>query len=188
MATGLLRVDGGWVTGGPALEGWPPGNADLLAGWLAGLLAVCAAESYPRDEDSMRLQALALLMVLDGDGVPVSDDLWPEVTAVGWDGDHWSYRSSGCGGGVAQALDLRCLRHGQEEQSGHGCSVGTLDPGRGGRGAAGLRRVQPPGRAGHGQRHQREALAAGDQSIFTGRRPAVRQSPLCTPKAATQTR
>ena len=82
VATGLLRVDGGWVTGGPALEGWPPGDADLLAGWLAGLLAVCAAESYPRDEDSVRLQALALLMVLDGDGVPVTDDPWPEVTAT----------------------------------------------------------------------------------------------------------
>jgi hypothetical protein len=65
VATGLLRVDGGWVTGGPALKGWPPGDADLLAGWLAGLPAVCAAESYPRDEDSVRLQALALLMVLD---------------------------------------------------------------------------------------------------------------------------
>jgi len=25
VATGLLRVDGGWVTGGSALAGWPPG-------------------------------------------------------------------------------------------------------------------------------------------------------------------
>ena len=82
VATGLLRVAGGWVTGGPALEGWPLGDADLLAGWLAGLRAVCAAESYPQDEDSVRLLALALLMVLGQDGVPVTNRLWPEVTAA----------------------------------------------------------------------------------------------------------
>src|SRR6266852_3436411 len=68
VATGLLRVDGGWVSGGPALEGWPPGDADLLAGWLAGLRAVCAAESYPQDEDSVRLLVLALLTALGEDG------------------------------------------------------------------------------------------------------------------------
>ena len=44
VATGLLQVEGGWVTAGPALEGWPPDDGDLLAGWLAGLRAVCAAE------------------------------------------------------------------------------------------------------------------------------------------------
>jgi len=32
VATGLLQVGGGWVTGGPVLQGWPPGDADLLAG------------------------------------------------------------------------------------------------------------------------------------------------------------
>src|SRR5258707_9995868 len=44
VATGLLRVGGGWVSGGPALERWPPGDADLLAAWLTALRAVCAAE------------------------------------------------------------------------------------------------------------------------------------------------
>ena len=68
VAAGLLEVGDGWVTAGPALEGWPPGDADLLAGWLAGLRAVCAAESYPRDEDSVRLLALALLTVLGEKG------------------------------------------------------------------------------------------------------------------------
>src|SRR5712691_7152565 len=82
VATGLLQVGDGWVIAGPALEGWPPGDADLLAGWLAGLRAVCAAESYPQDEDSVRLLALALLMVLGEDSVPVTDGLWPEVTAA----------------------------------------------------------------------------------------------------------
>jgi hypothetical protein len=78
VATGLLQVGGGWVTAGPALECWPPGDADLLAGWLAGLRAVCAAESYPQDEDSVRLLALALLTVLGEDGAAVTD-LWPTV-------------------------------------------------------------------------------------------------------------
>ena len=78
-ATGLLQVDGGWVTAGPALEGWPPDDGDLLAGWLAGLRAVCAAESYPQDEDSVRLLALALLTVLSEDGAPAAGGLWRAV-------------------------------------------------------------------------------------------------------------
>lgn len=44
IATGLLQVGDGSVTAGPALGCWPPDDADLLAGWLAGLRAVCAAE------------------------------------------------------------------------------------------------------------------------------------------------
>src|SRR5262250_2133946 len=79
VATGLLQVGGGWVTAGRALEGWPPDDADLLAGWLAGLRAVCAAESYPQDEDSVRLLALALLTVLGKDGLPLADSLWRPV-------------------------------------------------------------------------------------------------------------
>ena len=59
VATGLLQVGGGWVSGGPALERWPPGDADLLAAWLTALRAVCAVESYPQDEDSVRLLAMA---------------------------------------------------------------------------------------------------------------------------------
>jgi hypothetical protein len=79
IATGLLQVGDGSVTAGPALECWPPDDADLLAGWLAGLRAVCAAESYPQDEDSVRLLALALLAVLGEDGAPVADGLWQPV-------------------------------------------------------------------------------------------------------------
>ncbi len=70
VATGLLQLGGGWVTGDPALEGWPPDDADLLARWLTGLRAVCAAESYPQDEDSVRLLVMALLTVLGKDKVP----------------------------------------------------------------------------------------------------------------------
>src|SRR6478672_11825992 len=82
VATGLLEVGDGWVTAGPALEGWPPGDADLLAGWLAGLRAVCAAESYPQDEDSVRLLALALLTVLGENGAHGTDGLWHQVLEV----------------------------------------------------------------------------------------------------------
>jgi Plasmid pRiA4b ORF-3-like protein len=82
VAAGLLQVGGGWVSSGPALERWPPGETDLLAGWLAALRAVCAAESYPQDEDSVRLLAMALLTVLGEDGVPRADGLWGPVHAA----------------------------------------------------------------------------------------------------------
>jgi Plasmid pRiA4b ORF-3-like protein len=82
VATGLLQVGGGWVSGGPALERWPPGDVDLFAGWLTALRAVCAAESYPQDEDSVRLLAMALLAVLGEDGVPRAGGLWGPVHAA----------------------------------------------------------------------------------------------------------
>src|SRR5260370_8008089 len=75
VATGLLQVGGGWVTGGAALGHWPPADADLLAGWLAALRAVCAAESFPQEEDSGRLLVLARLKVLGQDRVPPADPL-----------------------------------------------------------------------------------------------------------------
>ena len=81
LATGLLHVGGGWVSGGPALERWPPGDADLLAGWLTALRGVCAAESYPQDEDSVRLLVIALLTVLGEDGVPRTGGLRGAVHA-----------------------------------------------------------------------------------------------------------
>ncbi len=79
VATGLLQIGGGWVTGGPALEDWPPDDVQLLSGWLTGLRAVCAAESYPQDEDSVRLLAMALFTVLGKETVPRGDGLWEAV-------------------------------------------------------------------------------------------------------------
>jgi hypothetical protein len=79
LATGLLQLGDGSVTAGPALDNWPLDDADLLAGWLAGLRAVCAAESYPQDEDSVRLLALALLTVLGQGRAPVAGRLWAPV-------------------------------------------------------------------------------------------------------------
>jgi hypothetical protein len=82
VATGLLQVGGGWVSGGPAFGCWPPGDADLLGAWLTGLRAVCAAESHPQDEDSVRLLAMALLTVLGEDGPPRAGGLWGPVHAA----------------------------------------------------------------------------------------------------------
>jgi hypothetical protein len=82
VATGLLQVGGGWVTGGPALAHWPPDDADLLAAWLAALSAVCAAESYPQDEDSVRLLAMAVLAVLGEGRALRAADLWEPVHAA----------------------------------------------------------------------------------------------------------
>jgi Plasmid pRiA4b ORF-3-like protein len=85
VGAGLLRVRDGQVTGGPALEHWPPGEADLLAGWLAGLRAVCAAESRPHDEDSVRLLVLALLVTIGQKGVPLTVRTWSLVSAALYD-------------------------------------------------------------------------------------------------------
>ena len=79
VAAGLLHVDGEGVTAGPTLENWPPDDGTMLAGWLAGLRAVCAAESHPQDEDSVRLLVLALLTVLNESGAPAGRGLWRPV-------------------------------------------------------------------------------------------------------------
>src|SRR6266536_3031713 len=52
-------------------------SADSATCW-----AVCAAESYPQDEDSVRLLAMALLAVLGEDGVPRTGGLWGPVHAA----------------------------------------------------------------------------------------------------------
>ena len=82
IATGLLQVGDGSVTAGPALECWPPDDADLLARWLTGLRAVCAAESSPQDEDSVRLLVMALLTVLGRGRGRSTDGLWVPVNAA----------------------------------------------------------------------------------------------------------
>jgi hypothetical protein len=79
LGAGLLHVDSEGVTAGPTLENWPPDDATMLARWLAGLRAVCAAESHPHDEDGVRLLALALLTVLNEDGARAGGGLWHPV-------------------------------------------------------------------------------------------------------------
>jgi Plasmid pRiA4b ORF-3-like protein len=80
VAASLLELSGGTVTGGPLLVHWGAASAEeVLAGWLSGLRAVCAAESDPRDMDGARLVVLALLRVLSTDDQlaewPVSAEL-----------------------------------------------------------------------------------------------------------------
>lgn len=82
VAAGLLQISDGEVRSGPALAHWPPDDGELLAGWLGALRAVCAAESEPQCRESVRLLALALLIVLDRDGSPAGEHLWPAVDAA----------------------------------------------------------------------------------------------------------
>lgn len=71
--TGLLRIGEGKAQAGPALAGWPPDDGELLAGWLAGLRAVCEAEADPRAREGMILVALAMLVTLDGGDRPAGE-------------------------------------------------------------------------------------------------------------------
>lgn len=70
VATGLLRVEKGWADAGPSLGTWPLPAEELLDGWLGGLRAVCAGESYPQDSGSVQLLVLVLLTVLSDGGGP----------------------------------------------------------------------------------------------------------------------
>ncbi|HEX6448897.1 MAG TPA: hypothetical protein VF060_05500, partial [Trebonia sp.] len=82
VAAGLLSVQDGWVTAGPALDAWPSGDdAGLLRDWLAGLRAVCAAESYPQEATSVQMLVLALLTVLD-DTAGSGKDLFKRMIRV----------------------------------------------------------------------------------------------------------
>lgn len=78
----MLQISDGEVRSGSALAGWPPGDEELLAGWLAGLRAVCAAGSDPRCREGVSLLALAMLVVLDQGGTPSGTKLWPTVDAA----------------------------------------------------------------------------------------------------------
>jgi hypothetical protein len=82
VGTGLLRISDGMVTGGQALEGWPPGDATLLEAWFAGLRATAQAAADPWREDGLAgvlAFALALLRVLERDEAPTDSELWRAV-------------------------------------------------------------------------------------------------------------
>lgn len=79
---GFLRISEGKVSSGPALEGWPPGDAALLDAWFAGLRAVCQTLADPWQEDGvtgMLAFALALLTVLEDEKAPTGAELWLAV-------------------------------------------------------------------------------------------------------------
>ena len=109
VAAGLLELSEGTVTGGPMLAQWPAVSAEeVLAGWLSGLRAVCAAESDPMDKDGARLVVLALLRALSADDLLSEQLVFAELSRLCdlydksiWqvdcslyryrDGDHGSY-------------------------------------------------------------------------------------------------
>lgn len=83
VSTGLLVVDAGMADAGPALAAWPPADdGALLDGWLAGLRAVCAAESDRRHEESVTILAFTVLSVLALDALAAGDELEKMVRAV----------------------------------------------------------------------------------------------------------
>jgi hypothetical protein len=77
LDTGLLRADGGTVTAGPALATWPPGDPDILAAWLDGLLAVSGSETGSPWDDTPATDILVFLTAVQeaADGVPLRDQL-----------------------------------------------------------------------------------------------------------------
>jgi len=83
VAAGLLERSDGTVTGGPLLAHWPAVSAEeVLAGWLSGLRAVCAAESDPMDKDGTRLVVLALLRVLSTDDLLAEQLVFAELSRL----------------------------------------------------------------------------------------------------------
>jgi len=77
LDTGLLRADGGTVTAGPALATWPPGDPDILAAWLDGLLTVSGSETGSPWDDTPATDILVFLTAVQeaADGVPLRDQL-----------------------------------------------------------------------------------------------------------------
>ena len=81
IAAGLLRISDGTVTSGPALDGWPPGDAALLDAWFAALRGVCQVLRSPAEGQRHRMLvfALALLKALENEDVPEGYQLWQAV-------------------------------------------------------------------------------------------------------------
>ena len=77
LDTGLLRAGGGTVTAGPALATWPPGDPEILAAWLHGLLTVSGHETGSPWDDSPAVDILVFLTAVQeaAAGVPLRDEL-----------------------------------------------------------------------------------------------------------------
>ena len=77
LAAGLLRVEDGAVSAGPALARWPPADAEVLSAWLSGLTACSAAEAGldPHEQDEAAGDVLVLLRVLQDEHVPAGQAL-----------------------------------------------------------------------------------------------------------------
>ena len=77
LAAGLLRVEDGAVSTGPALACWPPADAGVLSAWLSGLTACLAAEAGldPHEQDEAVGDVLVLLRMLQDEHVPAGQAL-----------------------------------------------------------------------------------------------------------------
>jgi Plasmid pRiA4b ORF-3-like protein len=84
LDTGLLRADSGTVTAGPALATWPPGDPEILAAWLHGLLTVSGYETGSPWDDSPAIDMLVFLSAVGeaADGVPLRDELIKQATQL----------------------------------------------------------------------------------------------------------
>lgn len=82
IGMGLLMVEGGKASGGPALKNWPPDDdARLLAVWLKGFFAVSAGLSGGERDlgKSFLVVVLALLKVLQDQDAPAGRGLLRDV-------------------------------------------------------------------------------------------------------------
>jgi Plasmid pRiA4b ORF-3-like protein len=84
LIAGLLRADSGTVTTGPALATWPPGDPEILAAWLDGLLTVSGSVTGSPWDDSPAADILVFLTAVQeaADGVPLSDELITQATQL----------------------------------------------------------------------------------------------------------
>jgi len=83
LGSGLLEITGSLAVAGPVLEQWPSlGDAQVLDAWLAGLRAVCTAESDPRYEQGVATLAFAFLEVVATRDCPDPRHLWHRLVEV----------------------------------------------------------------------------------------------------------
>jgi len=84
LDAGLLWADSGTVTAGPALATWPPGDPEILAAWLHGLLTVSGYETGSPWDDSPSIDILVFLTAVQkaADGVPLKDELIKQATEL----------------------------------------------------------------------------------------------------------
>ena len=81
IGAGLLTVEGGRATGGPALRDWPPDDTGLLEAWLKGLFAISVGVGGGQRDmgRGFLVLVLALLTVLRDEEVPAGGGLLREV-------------------------------------------------------------------------------------------------------------